>query len=167
MGAGTGLDLHHVPEGIEVVATDLAPAMVERTHHRSRRLGMAVDARVMDGETLEFPDASFDHVVLHLILAVMPNPEACAREVARVLRPGGTASVFDKFVRDGAKSSALRRALNVVSNVAVTDLTRSLGPILQAGGLELEHREDRLLGLFTVALARRPGPGVPRDRPAS
>lgn len=155
VGAGTGLDLQHLPRDAHVVATDLSPVMVRVLERRAKRLGMDVDARVVDGERLPFSDASFDHVVLHLILAVMPDPEACAREVARVLKPGGSVSVFDKFVPDGRSPSLIRRVLNVFSNVAVTDLTRSLGPILSAGGLEVGHRETRVLGLFTVATAFR------------
>jgi len=156
VGAGTGLDLPHVPEGVEVVATDLSPAMVARIRKRADALGRSVEARVMDGEALELPDASVDHVALHLVLAVLPDPDACAREVARVLRPGGTASIFDKFVPEGQEPSLLRRILNLPANLLATDLTRRLRPILEAGGLELRHREAALGGLFTVALAERP-----------
>jgi len=158
VGAGTGLDLPHVPEGVEVIATDLSKAMVARIRTRADALGLSVEARVMDGEALELPDASVDHVTLHLILAVLPDAEACAREVARVLKPGGTASIFDKFVPEGQEPSLLRRLLNLPANLLATDLTRRLGPILEAGGLKLRHREAALGGLFTVALAERPGP---------
>jgi ubiquinone/menaquinone biosynthesis C-methylase UbiE len=154
VGAGTGLDLPHIPAGVEIVATDLAPQMVRRASRRAASLGLDGEFLVMDGERLDFPNASFDHVVLHLVLAVMPDPEACAREVRRVLRPGGTVSIFDKFVPDGGRPSVFRRGLNTVANAAFSDITRSLGPILQTGRLELVRREERILGLFSIAMAR-------------
>ncbi|MDH5759887.1 MAG: methyltransferase domain-containing protein [Gemmatimonadota bacterium] len=155
VGVGTGLDFEHLPGGVEVVATDLSPQMVERAAKRAAASGVEAQVRVMDGERLEFPDSSFDHVVLHLILAVIPDPLACAREVSRVLRPGGTVSVFDKFVSDNERPSMLRRALNIVTNAAFSDINRKLGPILDAGGLELVEREPAVSGLFTIALAQR------------
>lgn len=158
VGCGTGLDLPLIPPSVDIVATDLSPHMVERTARRARRLGLDVETRVMDGEHLDFEDASFDHVVLHLILAVMPDPLACAAEVARVLRPGGTVSIFDKFAPDGRPPSLVRRGLNLITNVVATDITRGLQPILEAGGLQLLHREEHLAGLFSVATAR----GLPR-----
>jgi ubiquinone/menaquinone biosynthesis C-methylase UbiE len=158
VGAGTGLDLVHIPRGVKVVVTDLSPPMVERAARRAEALGLDVEALVMDGERLDLPDHAFDHVVLHLVLAVMPDPFACAREVSRVLEPGGTVSIFDKFVPDDRDPSLPRRVANVVTRAAFSDITRKLGPILEAGHLELVRREDVWGGLFSIALARSPSP---------
>ena len=121
----------------------------------SRLFDLKVEARVMDGEALAFSDAEFDHVILHLILAVMPDPAACAREVARVLKPGGTVSIFDKFVPDGESPSLLRSAANLFTNVAFSDFTRQLGPILDAGGLRLRRQEKVVFDFFTLAIASK------------
>ena len=155
VGAGTGADLPFLPEGVEVVAGDVTPAMVERTRRRAERLGRRVRAEVMDGQALPFPDASFDAVVLHLIVAVIPDPAACLRETARVLRPGGRACVFDKFAPDAGRASLMRRAANVVARVIATDLTRRLGPLAAEAGLEIVHREPAAPGaLLEIALLR-------------
>jgi phosphatidylethanolamine/phosphatidyl-N-methylethanolamine N-methyltransferase len=75
VGAGTGLDLDYVPEGVEITAIDVTPAMLRRLTRRAARTGRCVSVRVMDARHLTFPDESFDAVILHLILAVMPQPE--------------------------------------------------------------------------------------------
>lgn len=155
-GAGTGADLDFVPPGVEVVATDLTPAMVRRIGRRAARLGRSVDARVMDAQNLTYPDASFDAVILHLIVAVVPDPVATVREAARVLRPGGRVAVFDKFVADDATPSLLRRALNLLANTLFTDLTRSLGPLLAGTDLRVVRREPALFGrAFEIAILRK------------
>ncbi len=155
VGAGTGLDLEHIPSGVEVVATDLSPRMVQQLSRRADRLNLKLEARVMDGESLTFPDEEFDHVVLHLILAVMPDPYSCAQEVSRVLRPGGSVSIFDKFIADGESASLPRRVVNLFTNAAFSDFTRQLGQILDAGNLELKHAEKAMLDFFTIAIAEK------------
>lgn len=172
VGAGTGADLPFVPDGVEVVAGDITPAMVERIRRRAGRLGREVRAEVMDGQALPFPDGAFDAVVLHLIVAVIPDPAACLREAARVLAPGGRAVVFDKFVPDAGRPSLARRAANVVARVVATHLTRRLGPLLTGTGLEIVHREPAAAGgLFEIALLRTPatpaGAEPAGPRPAS
>jgi phosphatidylethanolamine/phosphatidyl-N-methylethanolamine N-methyltransferase len=156
-GCGTGADLAFLPAGVQVVATDLTPAMVERTRQRARSLGRDVDARVMDAQALDLPDAWFDAVVLHLILAVVPDPAAAVREAERVLRPGGRAVVFDKWVPEGRRPSLLRRAANLVASAAATDITRRLGDVLAGTSFVVEHREPAGAGgFFSIALLRKP-----------
>lgn len=157
-GCGTGADLQFLPAGVDVVATDITPAMVERTRRRAAGLGRTVDARVMDAQALEFADASFDTVVLHLILAVVPDPLAAIREAGRVLKPGGRAVVFDKWVPDDREPSLLRRAGNLVSGVVATEITRKLGPLVAATPLTVEHREPAGKGgFFSITVLRKPG----------
>lgn len=155
-GAGTGLDLPWLPAGVEVTAVDLASAMLARLRERADRLGLPVDARVMDAHQLAFPDAAFDAAVLHLIVAVIPQPVRLLHEVGRVLREGGRAVVFDKLVRPGQRPSAVRRALNVVTNAVFSDITRSLEPLLAGTSLQIVRREPAALaGTYEIVLLEK------------
>ncbi|MFZ5824085.1 MAG: class I SAM-dependent methyltransferase [Bacillota bacterium] len=156
VGAGTGADLPYLPPGLAITAGDITPAMVERLRWRAGALGQTVEARVMDGHALDLPDSSVDCVILHLILAVIPDPVAAAREVDRVLKPGGRAVIFDKFVPDEAPVSAGRRALNLLTNLVFSDITRKLGPILKGTGLRIIHQEPAMLGgSFQIILLKK------------
>lgn len=157
VGAGTGLDLDFLPPAIDIVATDLTPAMIWRLQRRARRLGLNVEARVMDGQSLQFPDASFDAVILHLIVAVIPDPVRCLREVARVLRPGGRAVILDKFIPDHAQPPRLFRWLNPLTSLFGTEITRQLGPFLAQTDLRILHEEPAgVAGLLKIALVHKP-----------
>lgn len=144
VGAGTGADLPYIPPGCVVLATDLTPAMLEAARPRARA---GIHLALMDGQQLAVPPASFDAVVLHLILAVIPDPIRCLREAARALRPGGRMVVFDKFVRGGRVPLAVR-IVNPVARLLFTDMTRDFEEILERSRLPLvvTHDAPALLG---------------------
>lgn len=155
LGSGPGSDLEYLPRGASITAIDAAPAMVRRTEERAERLRMDVDAHVGDAQALSFDDDAFDVVLLHLILSVVPDPEAVATETARVLAPDGRVSIYDKFVPAGTEPSLLRRALNPLARFLFSDLTRELDPLLSQAGLEVvAPRKSALGGLYTLATAK-------------
>jgi len=118
-GAGTGLDFPHLPSGNEYTALDLTAAMLERAKPRMQGLQM----QVVRGDTMALPFVahSFDYVVLHLILAVVPQPQKCLAEAARVLKPGGRILLLDKFLRRG-QQAWLRRCLSPLAGRLATRL---------------------------------------------
>jgi phosphatidylethanolamine/phosphatidyl-N-methylethanolamine N-methyltransferase len=118
-GAGTGLDFPFLPGSHDYTALDLTAAMLARSHCRARKLQM----EWVQGDSMALPvaDRSFDYVVLHLIVAVVPYPERCLAEAARVLKPGGRILIFDKFLQRGERAW-LRRGLNVVVEQFATRL---------------------------------------------
>ncbi len=126
-GVGTGLDLPYLPDVHEYVGVDLTAAMLRR----ATRVPGTSRVHFVQGDAmrLPFPAASFDHAVLHLILAVVPDPLACLRETARVVRRAGTVLVLDKFLRPGHKAS-VRRALAPLAGAIATRLDVVLEEIL-------------------------------------
>ncbi|HKB58803.1 MAG TPA: class I SAM-dependent methyltransferase [Gallionellaceae bacterium] len=118
-GAGTGLDFPFLPRRHNYVALDLTAAMQARSGRRKQ--GLNLDWVLGDSMALPFAESSFDRVVLHLILAVVPQPGHCLAEAARVLRPGGRILIFDKFLRRGQRAP-LRRAVSPLSSRLATRL---------------------------------------------
>lgn len=90
LGAGTGLNLPHYPEGLERLV------LVEPESHKARMLagkvppkGVKPEILRAPGEMLPFEDESFDTVIETLVLCTVADPAATMAEIRRVLKPGG------------------------------------------------------------------------------
>lgn len=83
----------------KVVAIDLSPDMLAVTERHARRAGLAnVELHEMDGQSLRFPEATFDAVTCNLGLMFCPDPAQALGGFLRVLKPGGrlAAVVWDE-----------------------------------------------------------------------
>ncbi|HWT95799.1 MAG TPA: class I SAM-dependent methyltransferase [Solirubrobacteraceae bacterium] len=99
IGAGTGLNLPHLPAGVAALTlTEPAPEMARRLRTRVAERGVATEVVETGAEALPFADGSFDTVVSTLVLCTVPDPAAAVAEVRRVLAPGG-ALLFLEHVR--------------------------------------------------------------------
>ncbi len=146
VGAGTGLDLDFLPSDVHITAIDVTPAMLTHLERRAASAARSVTTKIMDARQLAFADASFDAVVMHLILAVMPQPERGLREAIRVLKPGGRIAIFDKFLRDDEHPSLKRQLVNAFAKPLFSDLNRRLGPLIAGTRLVIEHDEPVAFG---------------------
>ncbi|MDP2144834.1 MAG: methyltransferase domain-containing protein [Gallionella sp.] len=143
-GAGTGLDLPLLPSLHRYSALDFNAAMLLRG--QARKSDLQVDWVLGDSMALPFPDAHFDHVVLHLIVAVVPHPERCLAEAARVLKPGGTVVLLDKFLSP-QQFAPLRRLLNPLTRRFATRMDVVFEELLVAApGLRVVSDEPMLAG---------------------
>ncbi|OFX50729.1 MAG: phosphatidylethanolamine N-methyltransferase [Bacteroidetes bacterium GWA2_30_7] len=156
IGAGTGLDLEFLNSNCEITATDITPAMIKKLSKRGKLLKLNVDAKVMDGQKLLFPDNTFDKVILHLILAVIPDPVTCIKEAERVLKSGGAIAVFDKFVPTKQKISFGRRVINLFTNFLFSDITRSFEKIIAETKLiTVSDEKADFGGIFRIITLRK------------
>lgn len=160
-GVGTGLDLPLLPTQHRYTALDFNAAMLSRARPHAKFL--QVEFVLGDSMALPFADASFDHVVLHLIVAVVPEPQRCLAEAARVLKPGGKIILFDKFLQPQQRAP-LRRLLSVVSRHFVTRLDVVLEEVLRAvPGLEVISDVPLLAGGWFRGIVLRKPDRIQRD----
>ncbi len=137
-------------QGAKVDAVDISPGMIEVTKALAERLGVGdrVNCHVSPGETLPFPDASFDMVFGHDCLHHMDFDRA-RDEFRRVLKPGGRA-VF-------AEPLGHNPVINHFRNISPRTRTPDEVPLrfedfkrLKQGFRSLRHREYQFstLALF-------------------
>ena len=74
----------------DVTSTDYVPALLEAGQRRADAEGLDVHFQQADAENLPFPDASFDVALSTFGVMFTPDQEQAARELARVVRRGGT-----------------------------------------------------------------------------
>lgn len=112
-GIGSGLDIPYLPRDARLVGSDITPAMLARAQKRAAEHNCEIELVQADSQQLPFENDSFDIVIMHLILAVVPDSNRALQEANRVLKPGGRIYIYDKFLRPGERA-LLRRLLNVV-----------------------------------------------------
>jgi SAM-dependent methyltransferase len=153
--------------GGRLVSTDAAPEMVETARRRAEELGLGereVSFAVEDMTSLSLDDSSVDAVLCRWGLMLVPDMDAAASEIARVLRPGGRASVAvwaDAGENDWITASG-RSALAL--GLAEPADPEAPGPfrlsaegrlegVLEQGGLAAETVEDVAFSWRTESLA--------------
>ena len=83
-----------VAPGGEVVLSDVVAEMTAIAGARAAAAGADnVQARVLDIESIDEPDASYDVVLCREGLMFAPDPARAASEIRRVLRPGGRVAI--------------------------------------------------------------------------
>jgi demethylmenaquinone methyltransferase/2-methoxy-6-polyprenyl-1,4-benzoquinol methylase/phosphoethanolamine N-methyltransferase len=80
-----------------VYGVDASPEMIARAARKAAKASVDVDFRNAVVESLPFPDAHFDAVLSTLMLHHLPGKlrSQCAREIRRVLKPGGRVLAVD------------------------------------------------------------------------
>jgi demethylmenaquinone methyltransferase/2-methoxy-6-polyprenyl-1,4-benzoquinol methylase len=89
--AGVALQLA-ARTGAQVVGVDLTEAMIRQGQANVARAGVEKQVQVVlgKGEQLPFADATFDALTFTYLLRYVEDPAATLRELARVVRPGGS-----------------------------------------------------------------------------
>lgn len=103
IGLGPGADLMFVPAAVtSVAAIEPEPAMRRMAAATARRHRVTVEIVDGVGESIPFPDNSFDSVHVGLVLCSVDDVDATLGEIHRVLAPGGRLVVLEHVRGDGA-----------------------------------------------------------------
>ena len=143
---GVGLEVATlVRPGGEVVLSDVAPEMTAIAAARAAARGLAnVSTCELDLEQLEQPDGTFDVVLCREGLMFAADPERAAREIGRVLRPGGRAAVAVWAARER------NPWLGVVLTAVSAQLGQPVPPPGVPGPFSLDD-PGQLAGIMTAA----------------
>ena len=92
LGCGNGRHaMYFARQGVSAAGIDVSQQAIGWASDWARREGLEIDFRVGDIAQLPFEDDTFDAVVSHGVLdhVLMETARQAAREVQRVLKPGG------------------------------------------------------------------------------
>ncbi|PCI09131.1 MAG: phosphatidylethanolamine N-methyltransferase [Gammaproteobacteria bacterium] len=143
-GIGSGLDIPYLPIDATYTGTDITPAMLARAEKRAKNYALNIKFLLADSQALPFESNCFDIIIMHLILAVVPNPSLALQEASRVLKPGGQIYIFDKFIKPG-QLAIVRRTLNLLLQHIATRTDVVFEDVLKTcPDLSLIHNEASL-----------------------
>lgn len=148
IGFGSGLNLEHYPASVAKVhavePSELARRMAQPHIATS---SIPVDFTGLDGQSLQFGDASVDTAVSTFTLCTIPDVNAALRELTRVLRPGGRFHFLEHGRSDEPKVVAWQNRLNGLQGriAGGCHLNRPIDELIEASGFEIEILEHRYL----------------------
>jgi len=147
IGAGPNLRYYDPKRVARVVGVEPNAAMGEFARKRATASGVELEMKRGVAEGLPLGDRSVDTVVSTLVLCSVADQAASLREVARVLRPGGTFLFIEHVAAPrGTWLRVAQDALNPLQ-MAVADgchLNRDTGDVIRAAAAEA--------GLFPAGL---------------
>jgi ArsR family transcriptional regulator len=159
IGTGTGvLALELARAGFRVIAVDHSPRMLEAARSKlEQEPGLEVDLRLGDASSLPLGDGEVDAAFAHMVLQYLASPIDAVREMARVVRPGGSVVVIDFVSHD---REWMRQELGVVRlGFATEEIEASFAAAgLGAPRIEIQAPASRTADLpeTFIASAERP-----------
>ncbi len=79
----------------QVIGTDFCAEMLEKAPPKAERAGLKVDFRLADAMKLPFSDNQFHVASIAFGIRNVSDPQQALREMARVVKPGGTVMVLE------------------------------------------------------------------------
>ncbi len=155
---GTGLNLPNYPVSTRVLGIELSGKMLDIARRRATDLGIADRVQLQQGDVqaLEVPDESRDTAVSTYTVCTIPDPAAAAREVFRVLRPGGQFILVEHGPSTNAVVCAGQRmAEPLTKRFGADHLTRDPVPYLEQAGFAVDEVHRSKVGVVFRVLAHK------------
>lgn len=159
IGCGTGTLAIAVrrqvgPEGA-VTGIDASPEMLARAARKAKKAGAEIVFKQAAAQALPFPDGQFDAVLATVMFHHLPRKgrEECAREIRRVLKPGGRALIVDFDAPARRRSGLLDHFHHRHGHVKLDDIVATL----EAAGLTIVERGAVQFRNLAFVLAAAPG----------
>lgn len=134
----------------QVTGVDFSSAAIATAQQRARDCNSRSQFKVEDAEALSFTDGSFDCVISCECLEHVPHPEQMAREIHRVLKPGGqfiltTENYFNGMILQWLKTWTTGAPFDSGSGVQPHEnffLYWRVKKMLERGGLKIRTMES-------------------------
>jgi ubiquinone/menaquinone biosynthesis C-methylase UbiE len=142
LGFGSGHNVPFYPDTVQRVAA-IEPSRLswQLAQHRVSASTVTVEQSGLDGQSLAFPDNSFDAALSTWTLCTIPDPILALTEVRRVLRPGGTLHFLEHGLAPDESVQRWQRRLEPLNKrlAGGCHLTRPILDLLERAGFRVEH----------------------------
>jgi ubiquinone/menaquinone biosynthesis C-methylase UbiE len=145
LGFGSGHNAPFYPPSVKRIAA-IEPADLgwKMAQDRVRATTIPVERSGLDGQSLPFPDNSFDSALSTWTLCTIPDVDAALAEVRRVLKPGGRFHFLEHGLAPDENVQVWQHRLEPFQKriFGGCHLTRQVVPLLTAAGFTIDEVDD-------------------------
>jgi SAM-dependent methyltransferase len=141
VGFGTGHNVPFYPPAVtRVAAIEPSDATWRLGQERVRDSTVTIERSGLDGESLPFPDDSFDSALSTYTLCTIPNVERALTEIRRVLKPGGSLHFLEHGLAPDEKVRRWQHRLDPLEQrlVGGCHLDRPIVELITGAGFTIE-----------------------------
>ena len=151
-GKGTTAFFLSQEYGCSVIGIDLSERLISLSQSKAKAEGLLekVHFVMADGESLPFRDSVFGAVISECSFSLLPDKGAAAREVWRILKPGGTLVITDIILR-GRIPEDLRTRTAFAACIAGARSLEDYIKLFEEAGFQDPYIEDHTTELKRVA----------------
>jgi ubiquinone/menaquinone biosynthesis C-methylase UbiE len=142
IGFGSGLNIPFYPAGVtKVSAVEPADIGWKLAQKRLADAPVPVERSGLDGQSLPFPDDTFDSALSTWTMCTIPDINAALAEVRRVLKPGGTLHFIEHGLAPDEPVQRWQHRLEPVQKRVFggCHLTRPIVPLLTNAGFTISE----------------------------
>jgi ubiquinone/menaquinone biosynthesis C-methylase UbiE len=156
VGVGTGKNFDYYPADAQMTAIDFSPEMLRQATHKKAGRTTCVELNLMDIQSLDFADNSFDTVIGSFVFCSVPLPLKGLKEVYRVCKPGGQVLLLEHVL---SSKPVLAKIMNFINPVIVAlvgaNINRNTVKNIKACGFSLVRIDERSSDIIKLIEARK------------
>jgi SAM-dependent methyltransferase len=166
IGFGSGLNVPFYPPPVtRVAAVEPADLGWKLAADRVKAASVPVERSGLDGQSLPFPDDSFDAALSTWTMCTIPDISAALHELRRVLKPGGTLHFVEHGLAPDAGVRRWQRRLEPIQKrlFGGCHLTRPIADLVTGAGFTIteldvyyEDGSPKFLSANSRGVARSP-----------
>ncbi|MGW1740967.1 class I SAM-dependent methyltransferase [Nocardia sp. NPDC001965] len=144
LGFGSGLNVPFYAAAVESVsAVEPADLGWQLSARRRATARVPIERAGLDGQSLPFPDSSFDTALSTWTMCTIPDIEAALREIRRVLVPGGTLHFVEHGLAPDPKVQRWQHRLDPLQQriAGGCHLDRNIRALVETAGFGIRELE--------------------------
>lgn len=150
VGVGTGKNLLHYPEDLEVTGIDFSKDMLAKAREKTKNL-KNINLIEMDAQDMDFEDNTFDTVVTSCVFCSVPDPIEGLKEIKRVCKNGGKIVMLEHVRSDKKVIGGIMDIVNFIPvNIWGANINRETLDNLKKAGFKEEDIEYQDIWLDIV-----------------
>ncbi|MEI6333078.1 MAG: methyltransferase domain-containing protein [Methylococcaceae bacterium] len=156
VGVGTGKNFDYYPVDARITAIDFSPEMLKQATHKKARKAVSVELNLMDIQSLDFADNSFDTVIGSFVFCSVPLPVKGLKELYRVCKPGGQVLLLEHVL---SSKPVIAKVMNFINPAIVAlvgaNINRNTVKNIKASGFALVRVDERSSDIIKLIEARK------------